>query len=171
MLDKLAAKSSEATPSTTNSPFSIEIQQASLPIGFRMPTMTTYEGKTDPQDHLDAFNDQMDLLQVSSRARCRCFAVTLIATTKKWFRQIEPETVLSWTPFLGLFMRQFQGARKYATLLSRLASIKQGSNETLKAYVRRFNKELTTIHNPQKNRVLMAMISDVLPKMPFWDKL
>ena len=66
-LDKLAAKSSEATPSTTSSSFSLEIQQAPLPTGFRMPTMTTYEGKTNPQEHLDKFNDQMDLLQVSSR--------------------------------------------------------------------------------------------------------
>ena len=53
-------------------------------------------------------------------------------------------------------MCQFQGARKYATPLSRLASIKQGSNETLKAYVKRFNEELVTIHNPQENGVLMA---------------
>ena len=66
--DKLAAKSSEVPPSTTSSPFSLEIQQAPLPIGFHMLTTMTYEGKTDPQDHLDAFNDQMDLLQVSSRA-------------------------------------------------------------------------------------------------------
>ena len=56
-LDKLVAKSSEATPSTINLPFSLEIQQASLPARFHMLTMTTYEGKTDPQDHLDAFND------------------------------------------------------------------------------------------------------------------
>ena len=53
-LDKLAA-------STTSSPFSLEIQQASLPTSFRMPTIMMYKGKTDPQDHLDAFNDQMDL--------------------------------------------------------------------------------------------------------------
>ena len=62
LLDKLAAKSSEATPSTISSSFSLEIQQAPLPTGFRMSTMMTYEGKTNPQDHLDAFNDQMDLL-------------------------------------------------------------------------------------------------------------
>ena len=61
-LDKLAAKSSETMPSTTSSPFSLEIQQASLPVSFCMPTMTTYKGKTDRQDHFDAFNDQMDLL-------------------------------------------------------------------------------------------------------------
>ena len=56
-LNKLAAKSSEATSSTTSSPFSLEIQQASLPAGFRTLTMTMYKGKTNPQDHLDAFND------------------------------------------------------------------------------------------------------------------
>ena len=106
-LDKLAAKSSEAAPSTTSLPFSLEIQQAPLPTGFRMPIITTYEGKTDPQDHLDAFNDQMDLLQVSSWARCRFFTVTLMATAKKWFRQIEPETVASWTQLSRLLMSQF----------------------------------------------------------------
>ena len=123
-LDKLAAKSSEVTPFTTSSPFSLEIQQAPLPTGFHMSTITTYEGKIDPQDHLTAFNNQMDLLQVSFQARCRCFAVTLTAITKKWFRQIKPETIASWTQLSGLFMHQFQGARKYTTPLSRLASIK-----------------------------------------------
>ena len=68
-------------------------------------------------------------------------------------------------------MRQFQGARKYATSLSHLANIKQGSNETLKAYIKHFNEELATIHNPQENRILMATISGVRPKTLFWDKL
>ena len=58
-----------------------------------------------------------------------------------------------------MFMRQFQGACKYATPLSCLPSIKQGLNETLKAYIKHFNDELTTIHNPQENRVMMAAIS------------
>ena len=30
-----------------------------------MQTMETYEGKVDPQDHMDAFNDQIDMLQVT----------------------------------------------------------------------------------------------------------
>ena len=68
-------------------------------------------------------------------------------------------------------MCQFQGARKYATPLSHLASIKQGMHETLKAYVRHFNEELTTIHNLQENDVLMATISGVRPETSFWDKL
>ena len=61
-LEKLAAKNTKVAPSMSTSSFSTDIQQAPLPDGFRMPTMATYKGKTDPQDHLDAFNYQMDLL-------------------------------------------------------------------------------------------------------------
>ena len=92
--------------------------------------MAAYEGKTDPPDHLDVFNYQMDLLQVILLAHCRCFAITLSRTTKKWIHQIEPEIITSWRQLSAMFMRQFQGVCKYATPLSRLASIKQGPNET-----------------------------------------
>ena len=133
--------------------------------------MATYEGKTDPLDHVDAFNDQMDLLQVTTLARCMCLAVTLSGTAKKWICQVEPETIVSWWQLSTMFMHQFQGARKYMTPLSRLASIKQGPNETLKAYIKHFNDELMIIHNPQKNGLMMAAISRVRPDTPFWDKL
>ena len=83
----------------------MEIQQAPLAISFRMPTMVAYEGKTDPLDHLDAFNDQMDLLQVTLLTRCRCFAITLSGTAKKWICQIEPETITSWGQLSAMFMR------------------------------------------------------------------
>ena len=56
-LDKLAARNTEAAQSTSTLQFSAEIQQAPLPAGFRMLTMATYDGKTDPLYHLDAFND------------------------------------------------------------------------------------------------------------------
>ena len=146
-LKKLAARNTEVSQSTSTSSFSAEIQQAPLPTGFRMSAMATYEGKTNPQDHLDAFNNQTDLLQVTTIARCKCFAVTLLGTTKKCIHQIEPDIVVSWRQLSSMFMHQFQGARKYATPLSRLSSIKQGPNETLKSYIKRFNDELTTIQN------------------------
>ena len=47
----------------------------------------------------------------------------------------------------------------------------QARAETLKAYVKHFNEELATIHNPQENEVLIAAISGVRLETPFWDKL
>ena len=48
-LEKWEARNIEAAQSTSNSPFSPEIQQAPLPVGFRMPTMATYEGNSYDQ--------------------------------------------------------------------------------------------------------------------------
>ena len=129
--------------------------------------MEMYEGKIDPQDHLDAFKDQMDMLQVTTLARCRCFVVTLSGTTKKWIHQVELETVVSWGQLSAMFMCQFQGACKYPTPLSCLASIKQGPSETLKVYIKSFNDGLTTIHNPQENGVMMAAIFRARRDNPF----
>ena len=56
-LKKLAARNTEAATSTLTLPFNAEIQQAPLFARFRMPTMATYKGKTDPQDHLNVFID------------------------------------------------------------------------------------------------------------------
>ena len=41
----------------------------------------------------------------------------------------------------------------------------------LKSYIKCFNDKLTMIHNPQENEVMIATISEVQPKTPFWDKL
>ena len=66
--------------------------------------MAPYKGKTDPQEHLDAFNDQMDLLQVTILTRRICFAATLLGTAKKWIHQIELETIISWGQLSLMFM-------------------------------------------------------------------
>ena len=47
-LEKLAARNTEAAQSTAVLLFSAEIQQVLLLARFRMPTMETYEGKTNP---------------------------------------------------------------------------------------------------------------------------
>ena len=56
-----------------HSPFTREIKEEPLPHEFKTPQIPSYEGKTDLHDHLDVFNDQIDLLQVNDLAKCRCF--------------------------------------------------------------------------------------------------
>ena len=72
--------------------------------------------------------------------------------------------------FLNLYAL-VSGARKHATPLSRLARIKQGPNAMLKLYIKHFNDELTTIHNPKGNGLMMAAMSEVRFDTFFWDKL
>ena len=65
------------------SSFSNEIINAPLPDNFKMLAIPSYEGLTDPKDHLDAFNDYIDMARISSLARSRCFVVTFLKNAKK----------------------------------------------------------------------------------------
>ena len=58
-------------------PYSEEIMSAPLPKTFKMPNLVIYDGKGDPNEHLDVFRSWMDFEQVSSLARCRAFPLTL----------------------------------------------------------------------------------------------
>ena len=65
-------------------------------------------------------------------------------------------------PLLAVWPASSKGQTKHS---------KRTSNATLKAYVKCFNKELTTIQNPLENGVLMVAIVGVRPETPLWDKL
>ena len=86
----------ELITAATGSPFNLEIREARLPEGFKLPTIKAYEGKSDPQDHLDHFNNLTELHLVSKLAKCRVFVDTLTVGAKKWFRAIPAGTISSW---------------------------------------------------------------------------
>ena len=82
-LDVLNRRKDELTTGYHSSPFSQDIRDALLPERFKLTTMMLYKGKTDPQVHLDHFNDLMELHQVSDLAKCHCFIVILNKGLKK----------------------------------------------------------------------------------------
>ena len=63
----------EFITAATGSPFNLEIREARLPEGFKFLAIKVYEGKSDPQDHLDHFNDLMELHLVFELAKWRVF--------------------------------------------------------------------------------------------------
>ena len=88
----------------TGSPFSLEIREAKHPKGFKLPTIKAYKTKSDPQDHLDHFNDFIELHLVSEMAKCRVFTITLTSGTKKWLRAILSRSVASWQQLSTSFL-------------------------------------------------------------------
>ena len=86
----------ELIATTRGSPFSRKIRDVPLLKGFRLLDIKAYEGKADPQDHLDHFNDLMELHLVSVLAKCRVLAITLSNGAKKWFRSLTLGSVTSW---------------------------------------------------------------------------
>ena len=85
----------ELIATAMGSPF-WEIREAKLPKEFKLLTIKAYKGKSNPKDHLDHFNDLMELHLVSKMAKCRVFFVTMMNGTKKWLKVIPPRSIANW---------------------------------------------------------------------------
>ena len=105
-------------------------------------TIKAYEEKSNPQDHLDHFNDLLELYLVFELAKCRIFAVTLPTGANKWFRAIPVGLISSWQQLSTSFLQHFQATRKCIVPLAHLGNVKQKKGKTLKSYINRFNEML-----------------------------
>ena len=76
-------------------PYSEEIMSAPLLKTFKMPNLVIYDGKGDPNEHLNVFRSWMDFEQVSSLARCRAFPLTLAGPAQAWHSKLEPRSIFS----------------------------------------------------------------------------
>ena len=94
----------ELIAATTGSPFNQEVHEARLSEGFNLLAIKVYEGKSNSQDHLDHFNDLMELHLVSKLAKCRVFAVTRTRGAKKWFRSMPVGSISSWQQLSSFFL-------------------------------------------------------------------
>ena len=114
---------------------------APLPKTFKMPNLVIYDGKGDPNNHIDIFKSWMDFEQVSELARCRAFPLTLAGPAQAWHSRIPPKSIFSFEQLAFQFVTHFNGAKPMKKPATHLMSIKQEDNESLEEYTRRFNQE------------------------------
>ena len=143
----------------TESPFTAEVLHFPLPAKFRMPQVETFNGVKDPVDHLNTYKNQMELHGYQDPVRCRAFATTLKGPALAWFNRIPPSSISSFRELSIAFVSHFIGARTYRKPSYHLLIVKQGSQESLKSYVQRFNAESLKINIPDEKFAITAFIA------------
>ena len=91
--------------------------------------------------------------------RYRAFATTLKGLALAWFNRIPPSLISSFRELSIAFVSHFIGARTYRKPSYHLLTIKQGSQESLKSYVQRFNAESLKIDIPDEKFAITAFIA------------
>ena len=143
----------------TESPFTAELLHYLLQAKFRMPQVETFDGVKDPVDHLNTYKNQMELHGYQDPVRCRAFATTLKGPALAWFNRIPPSSIYSFRELSIAFVSHFIGARTYRKPSYHLLTVKQGSQESLKSYVQRFNTESLKIDVPDEKFAITAFIA------------
>ena len=64
-------------------PFTPEIMVVRLPSKFKLPRMALYDGKTDPEDHLEVYEAHMVLYGIPDAIRCRAFNSMLAGPARR----------------------------------------------------------------------------------------
>ncbi|XP_074556805.1 uncharacterized protein LOC141812691 [Curcuma longa] len=72
--------------------------------------------------------------------RCRVFSTTLSGSALRWFSRLPPASIDSFEAFKDLFLQHFSTSRTYCKTTTDLFATKQGPKESLKDFVRRFNR-------------------------------
>lgn len=92
----------KAEPEHTH-PFSQDIMDVPLPEQFKMPQMTLYEGKTDPDDHIEIYIGYMNLYEVPKAIQCRAFRTTLAGVARRWFKRLPTNSISCWNDLKKAF--------------------------------------------------------------------
>ena len=127
------------------SPFTEQVLAEPFPEDFKMPVMKQYEGLTDPINHFESYRTWMNVRRASPNIKCQAFGLTLTGAALEWFHSLQPRSIASFGQLRTEFVNRFIGQKTRKNDKTYLWSLKQGKNESLKDYVRRFTKEINTL--------------------------
>ena len=143
----------------TVSPFTARVLAQPLLEHFRMPTIPTYDGKTDLRDHLDTFSSWMHLQGAGPEVMFRAFSITLAGLAKRWYRKLKPYSVGSWKQLSIKFMKQFVGSSSGKVPKERLLAVKQIHDEPLKDYINRYSEQALQVDELNEDFKLFGITS------------
>ncbi|XP_058192108.1 uncharacterized protein LOC131309503 [Rhododendron vialii] len=144
----------------TDSPFTSEVMGLPLPRKFKMPQLETFNGSTDPLDHLETYKSLMHLQIVPDEVMCRAlFPVTLKGSAWAWFNKLPPGSIRSFKELSTSFVSYFIAGQRYNKPPMHLLIVKQGRWESLREYTTRFNKEVVQIEEVDDSVSITAYIA------------
>lgn len=107
----------------------------------KRPSIRTYDGIADPDDHLEDVEATLDYHNASGAIRCRFFPMTLRQGAKTWYNNLPPRSIHSWTELKRQFVGYFTASWRHPKSEASLEAIVQGADEPLWDYIDHFNCE------------------------------
>ena len=146
----------------TDSPFSYRIQATEMPPRFRLPPLPTYDGATDPIQHINSFNAVMKVARGDTdEVKCQVFPLTLVGAASTWLSRLPPRSIDSFYELSNQFMNNYQSCISKRASASDLFQIRQRKGESLRDFCSRFNLVMNEIPELQASVAYAAFFKAV----------
>ncbi|XP_077217982.1 uncharacterized protein LOC143852482 [Tasmannia lanceolata] len=116
-----------------------------------MPPVQQYDGTSDPVDHLETFRTLMLLHRASDGFLCRAFPTSLTGAARDWYSRLKPNSVDSFGDFMS--------SRRPRKTAASLMALHQEDDESLKEFIRRFNREGLQVPNLDPSAATNALLA------------
>ncbi|XP_057248958.1 uncharacterized protein LOC130590504 [Beta vulgaris subsp. vulgaris] len=147
------------------SPFTPEILNHPM-TRIKMPS-SKYDGTSDPDDHVAAYEGHMFLYTQVDAIWSKVFPSTLTGIAQTWFKSLKPGSVSSFSLLSSMFSTHFVSNRRRERTTGELLSVKQGENKSLRDYIGRFNVEAVSIPRLQQDVAVLALMTGLKEGSPF----
>nr|XP_027123991.1 uncharacterized protein LOC113740648 [Coffea arabica] len=138
-------------------PFMDDINEERLPPNFKLPSIQSYDGRGDPENHIHAFISAFRLYCIPDPVICRAFPVFLQGTARKWFWGLEPRSISTLGELVERFLHRFVSSRPTTRTSAYLLNMQQNSGKSLRSYVQRFHEESVQIPDPNEQVTIAAL--------------
>ena len=119
-------------------PFSDEIERVPMPSRFTRPPFNSYDGKTDPVEHVKHYIHMMSLHTHNDALMCKVFPSSSGPTTLRWFNGLRKGSIHSFAELIQEFGARFITCSRVTQPMDVLLSMKMRVGETLRNYASQY---------------------------------
>jgi hypothetical protein len=123
-------------------PYDPEFDRFPLPRGWRMLDLIKFSGGDDDRttcEHISQYTAQLGEAGVCNALKVRLFSLSLTGTAFAWFSSLAPGSIISWDMLEHKFHDYFC-SESIQLKLTDLTSVRQGRDEIVSAYIKRFKE-------------------------------
>ncbi|XP_047146964.1 uncharacterized protein LOC124819483 [Vigna umbellata] len=156
--------------STLLLPFAQNIMDVQISEQFIAPQFKMNDGTTDPEAHIKTFSNTMAFRTGNDAIWCRAFSLSLEDEALEWFTSLPPNFIENFTGLKRLFNRQFAANSTQDLTVFELVTLKQGKEETLRAFMDRYQKTVRRVKALSPELALHYILPALKPG-PFKDSV
>ncbi|KAF2553079.1 hypothetical protein F2Q68_00036695 [Brassica cretica] len=161
--------------SYADTPFTEEITLIEMPRKFSFPSIKSYDGTIDPNNHVAQYRQRMLTVALSKELReapmCKGFDSTLTRPHLQWYINLPSRSIACFAILSDKFVEQFSRSRDSEKIFDGLYEILQHRAEPLRGYIARFNQEKVAIPECSIPTTISAFKRGLLPDVYLYKEL